>query len=365
MTVLPQRRPPVVLAGPALFAIAALLFEMGPAGNCAIEPTAVVADSTSAETALVSKLDEKSTASSSTSAGKRATGPVSDAQEPLLQRPAAPDRANPIPPASTAAASELTSQATAATTPIQVYRASCLECHDSDGRGGVVRDMLPRIPDFTDAKWHSSRSDAELSHSILEGKGKSMRSMKKKLGSVDVMQMVSFVRAFQGGKQVVDDEPEAPAGEARSTEGSVSPLPRPPALAHSVAAERDRISREGSRLFQRFCARCHGPDGRGTVMRENLPALPDFTRQAWQAGRSDSQLVASVLLGKGAEMPSFGGKISREQARELVAVIREFAPLPTRPVSRTTDDFEAQYRQLIEEFERLRRQSRALATSTP
>jgi len=363
MTLLLQRRPPVVLAGPALFAIVALLFEMGHAGNCATEPTAVVDDSTSAETALVNKLGEQTTTSLSTSSGDQANGPVGNEQGPARQRRGVPD--GDVPAGSRGEASEPTSRAKSATTPIQVYRASCLECHDSDGRGGVVRDVLPKIPDFRDAKWHSSRSDAELSRSILEGKGKSMRSMKKKLGSVDVMQMVSFVRAFQGGKQVVDDEPEAPAGEARSTEGTVSPLERPPALAHSVASERDRSSREGRRLFQRFCTRCHGPDGRGTVMRENLPALPDFMRPAWQARRSDSQLVASVLLGKGAKMPSFDGKISREQARELVTVIRGFAPLPTRTVSNTTDDFEEQYRQLIEEFEKLRRQSRALATSTP
>jgi mono/diheme cytochrome c family protein len=363
MTMLLKCRPPVVLAGPALFAIVALSFEMGQAGNCATEPMAVVDGSTSAETALVSKLDEKTTNSLSTSPSDQASGPVENEEGPARQRRGAPG--GDVTVGSKGAASEPTSSANAAKTPIQVYRASCLECHDSDGRGGVVRDVLPKIPDFTDAKWHSSRNDGELSHSILEGKGKSMRSMKKQLGSVDVMQMVSFVRAFQGGKQVVDDEPEAPVGEARSAEDSVSTLARPPALARSVAPEPNRISREGSRLFERFCARCHGPDGRGTVMRANLPALPDFTRPAWQARRSDSQLVASMLLGKGAEMPAFGGKISREQARELVAVIRELAPLPTRTVSNTTDDFEEQYRQLIEEFGKLRRQSRALATSTP
>ena len=94
---------------------------------------------------------------------------------------------------------------------IQVYRASCLECHDSDGRGEVGRDASPTIPNFTDAKWQASRGDAELSHSILEGKGKSMPKMKNKLGSVQANQMVAFVRAFQGGKQVVEDEPDEPS----------------------------------------------------------------------------------------------------------------------------------------------------------
>jgi len=248
---------------------------------------------------------------------------------------------------------------------IQLYRASCLECHDNDGRGGVVRDELPSVPDFTDARWHASRSDAELSRSILEGKGKSMPRMKKKLGSVDVKQMVSFVRAFQGGKQVVDDEPESPAAPSQSTGGTTSTAVRLQSLERSPITQRDQNNREGGRLFQRFCARCHGPDGSGTGQRENLPRLPDFTRRAWQAGRSDPQLVVSVLDGKGVGMPSFRAKVLREQARDLVAFIRTFAPSPERPVSSDTAEFEAQFRQLTEEFENLRRQSRALSSSTP
>src|SRR5262249_37632960 len=70
--------------------------------------------------------------------------------------------------------------------PIDVFRASCLECHDSDGRGAAGRDLLPEIPDFTDVRWQASRSDDALSRSILRGKGKSMPRMKDKLGTVDV-----------------------------------------------------------------------------------------------------------------------------------------------------------------------------------
>jgi len=247
----------------------------------------------------------------------------------------------------------------------QLYRASCLECHDYDGRGKVVRDVLPKVPDFTDAQWHASRNDAELSQSILDGKGKSMPRMKAKLGSVDVTQMVSFVRAFQGGKQVVDDKPEAPAAPEQATGGATTPAARPRSLEDSPAAQRNANNREGARLFQRFCAMCHGPDGRGTRMRQNLPKIPDFSRSAWQQGRSDRQLVVSILDGKGAEMPSFQGKLAREQARDLVAFIRTFAPSPARPASTVTDDFEARIRQLSQEFENLREQSRALSTSTP
>jgi mono/diheme cytochrome c family protein len=239
-----------------------------------------------------------------------------------------------------------------------------MECHDNDGRGGIVRDDLAMIPDFTDARWHATRSDAELARSILEGKGKSMPRMKKKLGSVDVQQVVSFIRAFRGGKQVVEDEPELPSAPAQSPGGTASAAAPSESIAHSSTTTRDQNTREGRRLFQRFCARCHGSDGRGTAQRESLPRLPDFTRGAWQAGRSDAQLVVSVLDGKRTEMPSFRDRVAREGARALVAYIRTFAPSPRQTVSAGVDEFEVRFRELEREFESLRRQSGTLSSAT-
>jgi len=313
MIVALDRRLAVRRLGLALFAIVVLLCESAPDGSSAAEPTVILDEMAPAAPGFSGKLDEGAIAS-----------------------------------------------------PIQLYRASCLECHDRDGRGGVVRGVLPKVPDFTDPRWHASRSGTELSHSILEGKGKAMPRMKEKLGSVDVKQMVSLVRAFQGGKQVVeDDEPEAPAAPEQSTAGTASTAVHARSPERSPAAQKDPNNREGSRFFRRFCAMCHGPDGKGSGMRENLPTLPDFTRTVWQEGRSDRQLIVSVLDGKGAKMPSFAGKLSREQAHELVDFIRTFAPSYPRPMSTAKDDFEARLRQLNREFEDLGRQIRALSSSTP
>ncbi len=103
-----------------------------------------------------------------------------------------------------------------------VYRASCVLCHDVDGRGEVGREGAPGIPDFTDSKWQSTRSDAQLSQSILEGKGKAMPRMKNKLGSVDVKLMVAMVRAFAGGKLVIEEEHE-PASSGAKPAGISNP----------------------------------------------------------------------------------------------------------------------------------------------
>ncbi len=261
-------------------------------------------------------------------------------------------------------ASETPAQASAATprpgaTVVQAYRALCLECHDNDGRGASARDILPKIPDFTTAAWQASRTDAELSRSILEGKGKSMPRMKEKLGKIDVSQVVAFVRGFRGGSQAVADEENPPPANGRPPIGS--------ALA-PVAAPRNAsaLTKPGdSELFRRYCAKCHGADGKGSPMRDTLPRIPDFSSPGWHLTRSDARLVASVLEGKGTEMPAFRGKLASGQARALVAVIRGFSPSTSSPAQAATSDFEDRFRALSSEFERLRQQSRELSAGSP
>jgi uncharacterized membrane protein len=57
-----------------------------------------------------------------------------------------------------------------------------------------------------------------------------------------------------------------------------------------------------------------------------MPETPDFTNASWQARRGNAQLMASILDGKGSEMPPVRGKISEEQAGGMVAYIRSLAP---------------------------------------
>jgi uncharacterized membrane protein/mono/diheme cytochrome c family protein len=86
-------------------------------------------------------------------------------------------------------------------------------------------------------------------------------------------------------------------------------------------------------LFRQRCAECHGADGTGKPARGQLDEIPNFTDPSWAARRSDAQLLASILDGKGPDMPSGRGKISDEQARGLVAHVRAFAPTLKTPKS--------------------------------
>jgi hypothetical protein len=76
-------------------------------------------------------------------------------------------------------------------------------------------------------------------------------------------------------------------------------------------------------LYNRYCIRCHGVDGRGVW---DIPDVPDFTNARWQATRSDSQLARSILEGRGAVMPLFRGSLSLEESWGMARYLRTFVP---------------------------------------
>ena len=76
-------------------------------------------------------------------------------------------------------------------------------------------------------------------------------------------------------------------------------------------------------LFNRYCIRCHGVDGRGVW---DIPGIPDFTNVRWQASRSDGQIARIIVEGRGAVMPPFRGALSLEEAWGLARYLRTFVP---------------------------------------
>ena len=105
-------------------------------------------------------------------------------------------------------------------------------------------------------------------------------------------------------------------------------------------------------LYNRYCIRCHGVDGRGVW---DIPKVPQFTDPAWQASRTDVQIVRAILEGRGgtpekrrdslklpppskdagilhwAVMPSFRGILTPEQASGMARFLRTFAPSAKAP----------------------------------
>ena len=95
-------------------------------------------------------------------------------------------------------------------------------------------------------------------------------------------------------------------------------------------------------------------------MRASMPQIPHFPDGNWQNGASDAQLVASILNGKNGLMPAFAGRVSQDQARDLVAFIRAFGPAALSKPETSPGDFEQRYHQLENEWNRLQKQLDAL-----
>jgi cytochrome c553 len=127
-----------------------------------------------------------------------------------------------------------------------------------------------------------------------------------------------------------------------------------------LSARSSRLSPERKRSitsqYRRLCSRCHGTDFTG-----ELDQIPNFTDRRWHERHTDVQLLVSILDGKGARMPSYRGRVSEDQARDLVALIREAGSFPGDSADGDAsgggmDDFTRRFQELEKELEELRRQ---------
>jgi mono/diheme cytochrome c family protein len=215
-----------------------------------------------------------------------------------------------------------------------------------------------------------------------------MLPLKDKLGPADADRMVAFIRDIAGKPTgVALGSPTVPNALVPSTEGTVVEAPRPAVVPESTETtvrvpepsktgassaigsvslpppRTDASARLGAAttLFREYCLSCHGVDGKGNVIRAAMPPIPNFTSAAWQGSKSDPELNVSVLEGKGTLMPSFRGKVSNTQVRDLIAYVRSFGPRQTKrsATAPPASDFEARYRKLQEQWDELEKQIQA------
>jgi mono/diheme cytochrome c family protein len=114
-------------------------------------------------------------------------------------------------------------------------------------------------------------------------------------------------------------------------------------------------------VYQINCIVCHGPDGRGTTVRPAMPLIPDFTTREWQTVKDSTQLSISILEGKGALMPPWRGKVTNDQARDLVAYVRNFGPADLLTAEAPPSEYGNRFRELSKQWDDLDRQLRALS----
>ena len=188
--------------------------------------------------------------------------------------------------------------------------------------------------------------------SILDGKGSDMPPQRGNISEEQARGLVAHVRGFAPTREKPGQGEQAGRAMAsfderyRLLQEQQEELRRQfrelsqvsPGGARSKLSEsgQHRVAQESApaalgrppvgELFRQRCVKCHGADGTGNQTRDRLPEIPDFTNVSWQARRADAQLLASILDGKGDDMPPQRGKIGEEQVRSLVAYVRAFGP---------------------------------------
>ncbi|MGQ3684362.1 MAG: c-type cytochrome [Candidatus Loosdrechtia sp.] len=76
-------------------------------------------------------------------------------------------------------------------------------------------------------------------------------------------------------------------------------------------------------LYMMHCKTCHGPDGKPTDLGQGLEAR-DFTDPQWQAKATDEQIIKQIIDGTPDKMFSFKDKLSEEEIKALVPIVRSF-----------------------------------------
>lgn len=77
----------------------------------------------------------------------------------------------------------------------ELFAAKCAGCHGKDGRG-LPNWKAKGQPSFADVNFQKSRTDAQLTESVTNGKGKFMPVWKDKLSAEQINALVGQVRAF-------------------------------------------------------------------------------------------------------------------------------------------------------------------------
>lgn len=84
---------------------------------------------------------------------------------------------------------------------------------------------------------------------------------------------------------------------------------------------------DGPKLYKENCQKCHGETGHADTWRGYLSLARNFTKAKWQASETDEEILKSINEGPRI-MPAFEEKLTLEERKALVKVIRGFAEKP-------------------------------------
>lgn len=79
---------------------------------------------------------------------------------------------------------------------------------------------------------------------------------------------------------------------------------------------------EGKKLFDQYCARCHGVDGRGVP---EQPQARDLSDIRIVDNLSDDSIEGTIRMGRPPAMPAFADQFTEATLKVLVAYVRSLS----------------------------------------
>ena len=198
--------------------------------------------------------------------------------------------------------SALAGDPTAAFEGQRIFVSHCQLCHGPDGKGaGPLATNLGLAPsDLTQTI--RSRSDTILRKIISGEGGQTITGRDRHNILTDAMP--------NWGEVFTDHQIDALIAYLRYLSTSKFELLGDPEL--------------GARLYQKYCAVCHGEEGYGDgVMTQILEMEPlDHTNPVVMNRMTNDDMIAAILSGNGEYMPAWEGILNRDEVEALVSYIR-------------------------------------------
>jgi len=107
---------------------------------------------------------------------------------------------------------------------------------------------------------------------------------------------------------------------------AVQPNPDAARIKNPVPPTPESIA-DGKRVYQRYCASCHGANAEGGAGNDLIPAAPDLTDREWKHGSSDGEIFSVIKNGVPPElnMVPFGDQISDTEIWNVVNYLRSLS----------------------------------------
>jgi mono/diheme cytochrome c family protein len=80
--------------------------------------------------------------------------------------------------------------------------------------------------------------------------------------------------------------------------------------------------RSSAEIYSKYCASCHGKDGRAKTVKAKFNHARDISDRTWHDNVSDERIFNSIMNGKGKNMPAYSKKLSEQEIDALVGYVR-------------------------------------------